>query len=134
MIIKFVLLRSPLLSPHDPQTIIVSRKHRHIRLSFDTTLNLYQRNSVAVRHFQKFFGTLAVTRTMHVSPLNRTLTFICVALRMRAHTRPRFGVTHFGIQAEYLNMMTLSMFSSIGHLVFFFILNTNLGSLVTFGC
>ena len=31
MTIDFVLLRSPRLCPHDPETIIVSREHRFIR-------------------------------------------------------------------------------------------------------
>ena len=31
--INFVLLQSPLLSPHDPETIIVSREHRSINVS-----------------------------------------------------------------------------------------------------
>jgi hypothetical protein len=31
VIINFVLLLSPLLSPHDPETIIVSREHRFMR-------------------------------------------------------------------------------------------------------
>ncbi len=33
---------------------------------------MHQRNSVPVRHFQRFFGTLAVTRTVHVSPSSKT--------------------------------------------------------------
>jgi hypothetical protein len=30
MIVKFVLLQSPVLSPHDPETVIVSREHQFI--------------------------------------------------------------------------------------------------------
>ena len=43
----------------------------------DSNLIHTQRNSVPVRHFQRFFGTLAVTRTMPVLPSNKTLTSIC---------------------------------------------------------
>ena len=135
--INFVLLQSPLLSLHDPETTIVSREHRFMRvflISFDTNIIQSQRNSVSVRHFQRSFGTSAVTRTMHESPLSRILTSIFVAPRMRAHTRPYFSDIHFKTQAEYLNTTTLSMFSSIGRPVYFFIPNTNSESLVTFGC
>jgi hypothetical protein len=56
---------------------------------------MHQRSSVPVRPSQTYFGTSAVTRTVHVSPSSRTPTSICVALRMRARIRPRFSVTHF---------------------------------------
>ena len=36
MTVNFVLLHSPVLSPHDPETVIVSREHQFIRdFSFD---------------------------------------------------------------------------------------------------
>src|SRR6266702_5649343 len=133
MTINFVLLRSPLLSPHDPETIIVSREHQFIRgLSSIIIFELFmrQRSSVPVRTFQRYFGTLAVTtRAMHVSPSSRTLTSICVALQMRVYIRLSFGATRFKTRAEHLNTMTLSMFSSIGHVVCFLISNISPGSL-----
>ena len=134
MSIKFVFLRSPLLSPRDPEAIIVTRAHRLMLVFSNTNPDQYQRNSVAVLHFQKFFGTSAVTRTKHESPLSRILTSICVALRMRENTRLCSGAILFKTQAEYLSIMILSMFSSIGRPVYFYILNKNPGSLVTFGC
>ncbi|KAH9060648.1 hypothetical protein EDB87DRAFT_571075 [Lactarius vividus] len=60
MTVNFVLLQSPILSPHDPETII--------------------RSSVPIHPCQRFFGTSAVMRAVHVSPSSRTLTSICVAL------------------------------------------------------
>ncbi|KAH9072243.1 hypothetical protein EDB83DRAFT_2361830 [Lactarius deliciosus] len=86
-----------------------------------------------MRPLRRFFGTLAVTRAVHVSPSNKTLTYICVALPMRAHTRLPFGAARFKTQVEHLNTMTPSMFSSIGPAVCFLISNTSLGSLATSG-
>jgi hypothetical protein len=75
--INFVLLRSPLLDFGDPDTIVVSRKSGlyGTRLR-EMILFMYQRSSVLVRPFRKFFGTLAVTTIVHVSPSSRTLTSI----------------------------------------------------------
>lgn len=80
-----------------------------------------QRNSVPVRPFQKYFGTLAVIRAGHVLPSSRIHTSICVALQQRAHIRYCSSATHFKTQAEHLNTMTLSMFSLIAHAACFLI-------------
>ncbi len=135
MTINFVLLQSPLLSPHDPEVIIVSREHQFIRgLSSIIILIMHQRSSVPIHPFRRFFGILAGTRAVHVSLSNRILTSICVALQMRAHIRLCFSATHFKTQVEHLNTMTLSMFSLIGRATYFLIPNTNSESLVTSGC
>ncbi|KAH9022723.1 hypothetical protein EDB84DRAFT_491069 [Lactarius hengduanensis] len=74
MMIKFVLLRSPLAALHDPETVVVR---------------------LPTRPFPKFFGTLAVTRTVHASPSSKTLTSIPVSLRTRVHTRLCLSAAHF---------------------------------------
>jgi hypothetical protein len=74
---------------------------------------------VPICPFQRSFGTLAVTRTVHVSHSSKILTSICASLQTRAHIRLSFSYTHFKILAEHLTPMTLSMFSSIGPAVCF---------------
>ena len=73
--INFVLLQSPLLSPHDPETIIVSREYRSID-DFDNHLIIPQRKLLPLRHFQRFFGTSAVTGTVRTLLSNKILTSI----------------------------------------------------------
>lgn len=85
------------------------------------------------RPFQRFFGTLAGTMTLHVSLSNKTPTSICAALRIRVLIRLSFGVTPFKTQEECLNTMALCMFFSIGLAVSSLPLNTNNGSLATCG-
>ena len=128
--INFVLLQSPLPAPYDPETVIVSREHRFVRgLSSIVISSLHQRSSVLVRPFRRSFGTLAVTRTVHVSPSSKTLTSICVSLNTRAHIRLNFSTIHFRIKAEHLNTTILSMFSSIDLAVCFLKTKTIFGYL-----
>ncbi|KAI9429410.1 hypothetical protein H4582DRAFT_268116 [Lactarius indigo] len=112
MTINFVLLQSPLLSPHDPETVILS---------------------LPIHPFRRFFGTSVVIRVVHVSPSSRTLTSICAALQMRAHIRLNFGASHFKTYAEYLKTMPLFMYSSTDPAVCSLLPNANSGYLATCG-
>jgi hypothetical protein len=132
--INFVLLQSPLPAPHDPEPVIVSRERRFIRaLSSIVILFTRQRSLMLVHLFQRFFGTLAATRVVHISTSSKTLTSICLSLQTRAHIRLNFSSTHFKIQAKDSSTTTLSMSSLIGPAVCFLKSNTNLGSLATCG-
>ena len=98
MTINFVLLQSPLPAPHDPEPVILSRERQFIRaLCSIVILFTLQRSSMLVHPFHRFFGTLAVTRVVHVSTSSKTLTSICLSLQTRALIRPNFSSTHFKI-------------------------------------
>ncbi|KAH8995980.1 hypothetical protein EDB92DRAFT_1844305 [Lactarius akahatsu] len=115
MTINLVLLQSPLLvTPHDPETVIVSQE-----LSASPSLQ------EILWILSRYEGRARITLEQNPS--------ICVALQMRAHIRPSFGAIHFKTPAEHSNTMTLSMFSSISRAVCFLILNTSPGSLAMFG-
>src|SRR6266404_5652964 len=132
MTINFVLLSSPVLTPYNPETVIVTRERSNTDSC--SIITLYQRNSVPVHPFQRFSGTLAVTRTVHVSPSSITLTFICVAPQTRPHIHLRFSAAHFKTPMAHLNTMILSMSSSIGQAVYFLKPDINQRSLAIFGC
>jgi hypothetical protein len=102
--INFVLLRSPLLTA----LTLMTPKPWSCAVSTDSYAACFkrinsimrQRNSVPVRPLQKYFGTLAVTRIVHVSPSRRIPISICVSLQRRVHIRQCFNITHFKTQAE----------------------------------
>src|SRR6266404_3551993 len=137
MTINFGLLSSPVQALHSPETVIVTRE----RLSTDSSLYelvsvvmSHQRNSVPVHPFLRFSGTLAVTRTVHVSPSSITLTFICVAPQTRPHIHLHFSAAHFKTPMAHLNAMILSTSSSIGQAVYFLKPDINPRSLAMSGC
>jgi hypothetical protein len=88
--IKFVFPGSLL----DPAPLIIHRERRFIELPFMISF-IRQRNSVPTRPFPKSFGTLAVSKALHISASGKILTFTLTSPQMGVSTSLHFSFTHF---------------------------------------